>query len=203
MNQTQTIPGLEDVARACHEANRSYCNSIGDNSQPAWEDAPDWQKQSAVNGVKHALENPDATPEDSHKSWLKEKEADGWKFGEVKDPDKKEHPCFVPYEQLPEEQRKKDEIFLSVVNDYRHFFKKDSQGNMGTQEVSRETGADMAMPGENDKKATILNFQCDVSQLNDTQVHAVQSKLDQVYKYVEGCINANERIAREARDPEA
>ena len=28
-------------------------------------------------------------------------EADGWKYGPVKDPEKKEHPCFVPYDDLP------------------------------------------------------------------------------------------------------
>lgn len=106
---------IERIAKLAHEANKQYCESIGDMSQPTWEDAPDWQKQSAINGVKHVLDNPDATPEDSHNSWLKEKQADGWKYGPVKDPQKKEHPCFVSYEQLPKEQQAKDFIFLDTV----------------------------------------------------------------------------------------
>lgn len=104
------------IAQVCHEANRAYCESIGDTSQPYWTDAPDWQKNSAINGVNFHLDNPSAGPAASHESWMKEKLADGWKLGPVKNPDKKEHPCIVPYEQLPLEQRRKDSLFIAIVH---------------------------------------------------------------------------------------
>ena len=44
----------EYIAKVCHEVNRAYCMSQGDGSQPRWEDAPDWQKQSAISGVTPA-----------------------------------------------------------------------------------------------------------------------------------------------------
>jgi hypothetical protein len=103
----------EACARAAHETNRAYCLALGDTSQPSWEDAPDWQKTSARKGVDGALNGN--TPEQSHESWLKEKAETGWKYGPVKDPEKKEHPCFVPYNELPPEQRHKDTLFLTVV----------------------------------------------------------------------------------------
>lgn len=103
------------VARTCHEVNRAYCAAIGDHSQPAWEHAPEWQKDSARNGVAFIMQNPDAGPDASHNSWLAQKEAEGWKYGPVKDPEKKEHPCFVPYDQLPQEQKVKDYLFGAVV----------------------------------------------------------------------------------------
>lgn len=105
---------LEAAARAAHEANRAYCIALGDTSQPAWESAPDWQRSSAINGVRGALIDGNG-PRESHESWLREKEATGWKYGPVKDPQKKEHPCFVPYEQLPPEQKAKDDVFVTVV----------------------------------------------------------------------------------------
>lgn len=105
----------EFTARLCHEVNRAYCAMLGDHSQPAWADAPEWQRASAIAGVRFALDNPDAKPEDSHNSWLAEKRATGWTYGPVKDPEKKEHPCFVPYDQLPLEQRAKDRLFLATV----------------------------------------------------------------------------------------
>lgn len=107
-------PDYESIAKACHEANRAYCATIGE-SQPSWDEAPDWQKESAIAGVRHAIDNPDATPEDSHLSWLMVKTAEGWTHGEVKDAEAKTHPCMVDYADLPEEQRRKDEIFLDVV----------------------------------------------------------------------------------------
>lgn len=103
------------IAKVCHEVNRAYCTSIGDNSQPAWADAPEWQRESAVNGVKFSIDNPDAPPSASHDSWSAEKRAAGWVFGPVKDPEAKQHPCLVPYDELPTEQRTKDYLFQAVV----------------------------------------------------------------------------------------
>ncbi len=104
---------IEACARAAHEANRAYCLALGDESQPAWESAPDWQKSSARNGVKGALAGN--TPEQSHQSWFEEKLANGWIYGPVKNPEAKEHPCMCAYADLPEAQRAKDAIFTTVV----------------------------------------------------------------------------------------
>lgn len=106
---------IEQVAKVCHEVNRAYCQSIGDHSQVEWENAPEWQKSSAINGVKFHIDNPGAPASASHDSWLAEKIAEGWKFGPVKDVDAKEHPCCVPYDQLPPEQQAKDYIFTAIV----------------------------------------------------------------------------------------
>lgn len=105
----------EHIAMVAHEANRAYCRSIGDDSQPPWDEAPEWQRDSAINGVRFHSDNPDAKPEDSHVSWMSQKLDEGWKYGPVKNPDTKEHPCMVPYDQLPEAQRKKDALFIGVV----------------------------------------------------------------------------------------
>ena len=105
----------EQIAKVCHEVNRAYCQALGDNSQMPWGGAPEWQKESAINGVEFHLSNPESKPEDSHQSWLDEKEREGWIYGPVKDSVKKEHHCMVPYNELPIEQRVKDFIFLSIV----------------------------------------------------------------------------------------
>jgi len=61
------------------------------------------------------IEHPDAKPSDSHENWLAEKRATGWVFGEAKAAEKKTHPCFRPYDELPGEQRRKDALFIAVV----------------------------------------------------------------------------------------
>ncbi len=110
---------IEQIARVAHETNRAYCESIGDTSQPTWEDAPEWQRQSAIKGVTFHIDNHTngitPSPSASHDSWLEEKRVDGWKYGTEKDPEKKEHPCYVPYDQLPVEQRLKDYLFGAIV----------------------------------------------------------------------------------------
>lgn len=106
---------VEQIAAICHETNAAYCRQIGDNSQPSWENAPDWQRESAINGVQFHLDNPLANPIDSHDNWSKEKIADGWMYGPVKDPERKLHPCLVDYELLPVAQRRKDSLFIGVI----------------------------------------------------------------------------------------
>lgn len=104
---------LEACARAAYEANRAYCIAHGDLSHSSWDAAPEWQRSSTIKGVQGALDG--ATPEQSHESWLEEKRATGWKYGPVKDPVAKEHPCYLPYAELPPEQREKDGLYLGVV----------------------------------------------------------------------------------------
>jgi RyR domain len=109
----------DSIAQVCHAANRAYCQSLGDHSQPDWEHAPDWQKSSAIAGVEFHLRTlhsgSQPVPSASHENWLKQKTAEGWKYGPVKDAAQKEHPCFVPYDQLPAEQKVKDYIFGAIV----------------------------------------------------------------------------------------
>lgn len=107
----------EEIANVCHQVNKAFCLGIGDNSQPEWELAPDWQRNSAINGVKAHIESGlTMLPQDSHESWMKQKESEGWVYGETKDVARKTHPCMIPYDQLPNEQKIKDLLFREVVH---------------------------------------------------------------------------------------
>jgi hypothetical protein len=104
------------IAYVCHQANKAWCQSEGDESQTDWAFAEQWQRDSAINGVKFRLENPDAGPDAQHNAWSADKIADGWVYGEVKDVEKKTHPCLVPFDQLPLFQQKKDRLFSAIVD---------------------------------------------------------------------------------------
>ncbi len=106
---------LESIARTCHQANKALCEAFGDTSQVGWAEAPEWQRQSAIKGVEFCKANPDAPPSANHDSWLDEKRRTGWRYGEVKNADAKTHPCFVPYDQLPPDQKAKDYVFKAIV----------------------------------------------------------------------------------------
>jgi hypothetical protein len=104
------------IAQVAHAINAAYCLSLGDTSVPAWEDAGEQHQLSIQAGVQMHLDNPDATPEDSHAAWLADKVAQGWVYGEAKDTEAKTHPCCRPYEELPPEQKSKDYLFRAVVH---------------------------------------------------------------------------------------
>lgn len=104
------------IAAMAHEANRQYCAMFGnDDSQPAWDAAPAWQRESAIKGVHAVLDGTAKDPREQHESWMRDKLESGWKYGERKDPEAKTHPCLVPYDQLDGYQRKKDELFRAIV----------------------------------------------------------------------------------------
>ena len=109
---------INDIAKICHQANKAYCEALGDNSQLDWGDAPEWQKESAIKGVALHLSG-DHGAKASHEAWVKEKVANGWNYGPVKDLEKKEHPCLVAFDALPMEQQMKDHLFLAIVNSFK------------------------------------------------------------------------------------
>lgn len=120
---------VEHVARVAHETNRAYCATISDNSQVSWEDAPEWQKQSARSGALFHLgvlnrgETPD--PQKAHEKWMQDKIADGWIYGPEKNPALKQHPSLLPYGQLSIQERMKDYLFIAVC---KAFHEADSLG---------------------------------------------------------------------------
>ena len=106
----------DEIAEVCHEANRAYCATLGDDSQLPWAEAPQWQRDSATNGVLFHRDNPDAGDSASHDSWMAEKVADGWVYGAEKDPEAKTHHCIVPFDNLPIDQQRKDTLFRSICH---------------------------------------------------------------------------------------
>lgn len=43
-----------------------------------------------------------------HEVWADSRLAEGWSYGEERDDAKKTHPCLIPYEELPEEEKEYD-----------------------------------------------------------------------------------------------
>ena len=75
------------IARVCHAANKAWCEANGDYSQKPWDEAEQWQRDSAILGVKFRLDNPGAKHDAQHND-----------------------------EELPEFQQKKDALFCAIVD---------------------------------------------------------------------------------------
>lgn len=103
------------IAQVVHDVNQGLRAALGESIE-LWADATPQQKASVLAGVDMHIANPDTTPEASHEAWLAQKTAEGWAYGEVKDIEAKVHPCFLPYAELPPEQKVKDYLFRAVVH---------------------------------------------------------------------------------------
>ena len=114
--EIDTTPEILVVARVLHEANRAWCEAHGDQSQPSFEDADDWMVRATLAGIRHRLANPEGDSRQQHDAWLREKAASGWRYGEVKDTAAKTHPMMVDYDALPEMEKRKDALFMGIVD---------------------------------------------------------------------------------------
>jgi hypothetical protein len=124
---------IEFIAKICHETNRGLCVANGDFSQRAWEDAPDWQKDSACDGVRKHLEFH-CSPNDSHEFWMERKLKEGWRYGETKDIAAKTHPCLLPRRFLSTVDKIKDDVFSAIVRG----FKQDKQKSRHSEDPQPE-----------------------------------------------------------------
>ena len=104
------------IAMVCHEANRIYCQNLGDFSQMIWAKSPQWKRDLEINGVEFHLSHLDAGDEASHENWCDEMFNNGWMYGKEKCAVNKTHPCMVDFSGLPKEQQKKDALFRAIVH---------------------------------------------------------------------------------------
>lgn len=106
---------LHDMCKVAHETNRLFCEFNEDFSQPTWENAPDWMIEATYDSVATLIENPHYSSKEEHDRWKQAKLDDGWVYGEVKDAEKKTHPCLVEYDELPRDQKFKDYLRSEIV----------------------------------------------------------------------------------------
>lgn len=108
----------EIIARVCHEAHRALQLELGEEAiAPVWDDAPDWMRAGTLEGVREALDG--ASPAQLHEAWCGQRFADGWAYGPAKDPEARRHPLLRDYDELPAEQRAKDELMAAIVGALR------------------------------------------------------------------------------------
>lgn len=107
---------IAKTAQLCHEINRAYQISLGDETGFPWFDSTVEMQESAKAGVRAFVESEfTLTPEQQHNRWMAGKLAAGWRYGPVKDAAERTHPCLVAYEELPMEDRAKDLMFQAAV----------------------------------------------------------------------------------------
>ena len=63
---------------------------------------------SAALLTKDILELTERLAENVHNAWAQRRLSEGWRYGPRRDDARKEHPCLVPYEQLPEIEKEYD-----------------------------------------------------------------------------------------------
>ncbi len=70
--------------------------------QPNPADTRDISLSREIEALREAL------AKNTHEVWAAARLREGWTYGPVRDEEKKEHPCLIPYEELPESEKDYD-----------------------------------------------------------------------------------------------
>jgi hypothetical protein len=71
---------------------------------------------TGVDVSSEILELTELLAKNTHEVWAQQRLADGWRYGARRDDGAKEHPCLVPYDNLPESEKEYDrKIALETI----------------------------------------------------------------------------------------
>lgn len=111
---------MEDVARICVNINKEYCLALNDKSKKDWNHLDEEKKREIKKAInEHLIKNID--PESSHNLWMSEKTKQGWVYGVEINEGERTHPCIVHWSELPKEQKAKDYLFCTIINELKRF----------------------------------------------------------------------------------
>lgn len=69
---------------------------------------PEPMELSLVDLPESLIQLSERIAENVHEVWAKARIDEGWTYGEKRDDIHKKHPCLVPYDELPEEEKEYD-----------------------------------------------------------------------------------------------
>ena len=107
---------IATAARAAHEVLRVFeREALGDNTLLPWHNAPEWQREATLAGVRALADHEAMDARACHRAWMMAKLEEGWVWSREKNPMTRTHPGLIDFDDLPNPERAKDEIFVLVA----------------------------------------------------------------------------------------
>ena len=105
----------ERIAHTVHEALSAWRVANGHKALKPWPQMSEAERQSTYESVDYVIAHPNSTPVHQHEQWLEQKKRDGWTYAARRNNRKKTHPMLLPYEELPDYERRKDALLNAIV----------------------------------------------------------------------------------------
>ena len=109
----------EQIARIVHEQNRAYQYVLKDmNPSQPWDSEEEWIRESLIHAVELIQEGADEA--EIQQVWADSRLAMGWELGDDKNYESvpPTHPNLVPFEKLPEAEKRKARATVALVKIY-------------------------------------------------------------------------------------
>jgi hypothetical protein len=191
------VPAPTLIAYDCYHGYLNLCNEL--DEKPTYEGDFPFIDEDYVNSLIARIDNLLLNPvsaKENHENWMKDRIDQGWKFGKVKSSEKKTHPSLIDYDELPDGEKRKGELFINTVNKYKNPYsypKQESKDVEPFSDAANVNDLEIALPvGRYKRNGVNINH---ASQLNPVQlVDFIKSLMDNLisdyiqffFKYFKG-----------------
>ncbi len=159
----------EQLTETYRDANRGAADNLAIKlaSLSYWipEDPSNWSQKVDL------TENQELLAKLEHRRWYAERRLNGWQYGTTRDDNRKIHPCLIPYEQLPENEKDKDR---TNITDLQEIFS--SQAQKTGEKVRKAITIALLASGESTlNKTEILKILKQYKDYHITLISSLQS----------------------------
>lgn len=119
MKKKYTLNAIQ-IAEIIHSCT-SRIPRIDGSFVDVWSDLTELQKEHATQAVREIYSAPKKTPEELHNLWMKPLIENGWTKGDYNF-EKKQHPSIIPFNELPESEILKDELWAALTECFRKYY---------------------------------------------------------------------------------
>lgn len=112
MNKVEFIARVRYLGWICYQMGANL--PLHDVKDESFDISSD-RLNSLCAGTEALLINLDITPEENHNIWMQYKANSGYVYGDTLDVERKTHPSMVPFEQLTDVEKHKDEMDILMV----------------------------------------------------------------------------------------
>lgn len=108
----------EEIAKVAYQTYREYLKNTNSTTNLLdWDECPDWEKKSAIIGVRTYINNPEDSIEKNHERWMKERLTNNGVYYTERDKISFDYLPRepIPFLQLSKKLQVKDFIFQNVV----------------------------------------------------------------------------------------
>lgn len=114
---------LEIAAKILHETTRVLPRVDG-TIPVCWDELTNHQQEAAMFAVNMLVNTAPKSPEQLHDLWRKINRNFGWVYGPTYDIEKLEHPSMVPFDNLSNTEKLKDELWSVLIEAFRPYLTK-------------------------------------------------------------------------------
>jgi hypothetical protein len=112
---TLTYDNLKSIAHIAHAANNAYRFVLGEPLNARYDGLLPAQQDAIINAVRAVVDGQIRTPADNHAAWVTDRQRKGWAYGPAQDNAAMLHPNMLPFDELPDAQKFKDNLFMNIV----------------------------------------------------------------------------------------